>query len=149
MKKVVRLTEGDFRNLVGNSVRKVLREYEDIYSNPMNKPAKKLPYADEWGGTENDDEDNFDDPESDFLIGMYENRRHRKPRINEAESGGWVVETGEAQQAYELAVQEMGEEYVNEAIVRCLGTQTLSQCLAYLFRQWNFREWENYRATIN
>jgi len=63
--------------------------------------------------------------------------------LNEAESGGWVVETDEAQEAYEMAVDKLGEEYVNSAIVRCMGDKVLSQCLAYLFRQWDFREWEN------
>ena len=41
--------------------------------------------------------------------------------IKEAENGGWVVDSSEAQEAYNLAVQEIGEEKVNSAIVRCLG----------------------------
>ena len=61
--------------------------------------------------------------------------------INEAENGGWVVEASEAQEAYNLAVQEMGEETINAAIVRSLGDETLAQCLAYIFRQYDFREW--------
>lgn len=63
--------------------------------------------------------------------------------INEAEDGGWVVETSEAQEAYNLAVQEMGEETINAAIVRSLGDETLAQCLAYIFRQYDFREWSD------
>lgn len=63
--------------------------------------------------------------------------------INEAEDGGWVVETSEAQEAYNLAVQEMGEETINAAIVGSLGDETLAQCLAYIFRQYDFREWSD------
>ena len=63
--------------------------------------------------------------------------------INEAENGGWVVEASEAQEAYNLAVQEMGEETINAAIVGSLGDETLAQCLAYIFRQYDFREWSD------
>lgn len=66
-----------------------------------------------------------------------------KKIIKEAESGGWVVDATEAQEAYELAVQEMGEEAINSAIVRSLGDETLAQCLAYIFRQYDFRQWQN------
>ena len=63
--------------------------------------------------------------------------------IKEAESGGWVVDSSEAQEAYDLAVQEMGEETINSAIVRSLGDEVLAQCLAYIFRQYDFRQWQN------
>ena len=63
--------------------------------------------------------------------------------IKEAESGGWVVDSSEAQEAYNLAVQEMGEETINSAIVRSLGDEVLAQCLAYIFRQYDFREWQS------
>jgi hypothetical protein len=63
--------------------------------------------------------------------------------IKEAESGGWVVDSSEAQEAYELAVQEMGEETINSAIVRSLGDEVLAQCLAYIFRQYDFRQWKS------
>lgn len=66
-----------------------------------------------------------------------------KNELNEAEDGGWVVETSEAQEAYNLAVQEMGEETINAAIVRSLGDETLAKCLAYIFRQYDFREWSD------
>ena len=63
--------------------------------------------------------------------------------IKEAENGGWVVDSSEAQEAYDLAAQEMGEETINSAIVRCLGDEALAQCLAYIFRQYDFREWQS------
>jgi histone H3/H4 len=63
--------------------------------------------------------------------------------IKEAEDGGWVVDSSEAQEAYDLAVQEMGEETINSAIVRCLSDATLAQCLAYIFRQYDFRQWQS------
>lgn len=63
--------------------------------------------------------------------------------ISEAESGGWVVDSSEAQEAYAMFAEKMGEEAANEAIVRCLGDEALSQCLAYLFRMYDFREWSD------
>ena len=63
--------------------------------------------------------------------------------LREAESGGWVVDSSEAQEAYNLAVKEVGEETINSAIVRALGNETLAQCLAYIFRQWDFRKWQS------
>jgi histone H3/H4 len=75
------------------------------------------------------------------LRGIVENTV--KKILKEAESGGWVVDSSEAQEAYNLAVQEMGEETINSAIVRCLGDETLAQCLAYIFRQYDFRQWKS------
>ena len=63
--------------------------------------------------------------------------------LREAESGGWVVDSSEAQEAYNLAAQELGEDEINKAIVRCLGNETLAQCLAYIFRQYDFRQWQS------
>jgi len=75
------------------------------------------------------------------LRGIVENTV--KKVLKEAESGGWVVDSSEAQEAYNLAVQEMGEETINSAIVRCLGDETLAQCLAYIFRQYDFSQWKS------
>jgi len=75
------------------------------------------------------------------LRGIVENTV--KKILKEAEDGGWVVDSSEAQEAYNLAVQEMGEETINSAIVRCLGNETLAQCLAYIFRQYDFRQWKS------
>ena len=66
-----------------------------------------------------------------------------KENISEAENGGWVVDTAEAQEAYNLAAQELGEDVINSAIVRCLGDRQLAECLAYVFRMYDFREWKN------
>ena len=63
--------------------------------------------------------------------------------LREAEDGGWVVDSSEAQEAYDLAVREMGEDAINSAIVRCLGDEVLAQCLAYVFRQYDFRQWQS------
>lgn len=75
------------------------------------------------------------------LRGIVENTV--KKILKEAEDGGWVVDSSEAQEAYNLAVKEMGEETINSAIVRCLGNETLAQCLAYIFRQYDFRQWKS------
>ena len=66
-----------------------------------------------------------------------------KKILKEAENGGWVVDSSEAQEAYNLAVQEMGEDTINSAIIRVLSDETLAQCLAYIFRQYDFRQWKS------
>lgn len=63
--------------------------------------------------------------------------------VQEAESGGWVVDSSEAQEAYNLAVEYMGENTINKAIIRCLSNDALADCLAYIFRMYDFREWAN------
>lgn len=63
--------------------------------------------------------------------------------LNEAENGGWVVETDEAREAYELAAQEFGNEELNSAIIRCIPDAYLAECLAYIFRLYDFKEWKS------
>ena len=63
--------------------------------------------------------------------------------IQEAESGGWVVDSSEAEEAYNLAVEYMGENTINKAIIRCLSSDVLADSLAYIFRMYDFREWGN------
>lgn len=75
------------------------------------------------------------------LRGIVENTV--KKILKEAESGGWVVDSSEAQEAYNLAVKEMGEDTINSAIIRVLSDETLAQCLAYIFRQYDFRQWKS------
>ena len=70
-------------------------------------------------------------------------RESVKAAINEAENGGWVVETDEAEEAYEFACDRMGKETVDSAIVRSLGANQLAECLAYIFRMYDFEEWNN------
>jgi len=65
----------------------------------------------------------------------------RRP-IKSAESYGWVVNDWEAREAYDFACDYFGEEDLNEQIVRCLGSEELAACLAYIFRMNDFREWE-------
>ena len=63
--------------------------------------------------------------------------------VNEAENGGWKVDSSEAQEAYNLAVDYMGESTINKAIIRCLSSDALADCLAYIFRMYDFHEWGN------
>ena len=65
--------------------------------------------------------------------------------LNEAEDGGWVVETDEAEKAYEYFAYELGNEEANKAIVRTMGDRELSEILAYLFRMYDLRGWYEYR----
>ena len=145
MKKTVRLTESDLNGIIGNSVKKVLREYQDIFFN--GKKKGNLPYADEWGGRKDDDD--FNDDEGDRLINLHcSKNRRRKPMLKEAENGGWVVDATEARNAYELAAREMGKDTIDSAIIRSLTDEQLAQCLAYIFRMYDFREWEQYQNSV-
>ena len=63
--------------------------------------------------------------------------------LNEGESGGWIVDSSEAEEAYELAVEHMGKETVDSAIVRALSSDALADCLAYIFRMYDFTEWRS------
>ena len=65
-----------------------------------------------------------------------------KKVLNEGESGGWVVEPEEAEEAYNMFAAELGNEEANAAIVRALGSKALSDVLAYLFRMYDFRQWD-------
>lgn len=65
--------------------------------------------------------------------------------LNEAVSGGWEVDESEVQEAYNLACRVMGEETTNSAIIRCMGERALAECLAYIFRQYDFKEWSQYK----
>lgn len=71
---------------------------------------------------------------------MTEKRMPR--RMTEGESYGWVVEPWEAWDAYDMACECMGKDYVDDAIVHCMDTDELSECLAFLFRNWDFTEWD-------
>lgn len=65
--------------------------------------------------------------------------------IKAAESYGWVVDSNEAWEAYEFACETLGKEYVDDAIVDTLSVDDVASSLAYLFRMWDFREWDEYK----
>lgn len=65
--------------------------------------------------------------------------------LKEAESYGWVVDNSEVDDAYELACDHIGKNYVNDAIVNTLSSDDLASSLAYLFRMWDFQEWDAYK----
>ena len=149
MKKVIRLTESDLHGIVNASVRRVLREYESdddgaYFNRNSKKHYGKGPDELYW------DDDDFNDDEGDRLINLHcSKNRRRKPMLKEAENGGWVVDATEARNAYELAAREMGKDTIDSAIIRSLTDEQLAQCLAYIFRMYDFREWEQYQNNIN
>lgn len=64
--------------------------------------------------------------------------------LKEAMDGGWEVPDGMAQEAYELAIQHFGKEDIDDQIVQSLGNEQLAECLAFIFRMNDFREWGEY-----
>lgn len=62
--------------------------------------------------------------------------------LQEAESYGWEVDSSEAHEAYDMACDYFGKEYVNDQIVGTLSNDELASSLAFLFRMWDFRQWD-------
>ena len=67
--------------------------------------------------------------------------------LKEANSYGWKVDTSEATLAYEYMAQEIGNDELNAAIVRAMGSSALADIMAYLLRMYDMRGWEEYRDT--
>ena len=67
--------------------------------------------------------------------------------VLEGESGGWIVEPEEAEAAYNLAVRVLGQETIDRAIIRAMNNNTLADCLAYIFRMYDFKEWDEYKQS--
>jgi predicted RND superfamily exporter protein len=116
------------------------KEIKDIAKNMSTKEVKKFAKTKQKGLPEKVSENTIRLTEQQ-LMRIVQESVHRI--ISEAESEGWVVDSSEAQEAYNLAVQEMGEETINSAIVGCLGDEALAQCLAYIFRMYDFRKWKS------
>jgi len=116
------------------------KEVKDIADNMSTKEVKKFAKTKRKGLPEKVSE-NVVRLTEEQLMNLVKESVHTI--LSEAENGGWVVDTTEAQEAYNLAAQEMGEDDLNRAIVRCMGDEALAQCLAYIFRQYDFRQWQS------
>jgi 16S rRNA C967 or C1407 C5-methylase (RsmB/RsmF family) len=116
------------------------KEVEKIAKSMPNKEVKKFAKTKHKGLPEKVGENKLRLTQEQFVRLVEESV---KRVINEAESEGWRVESTEAQDAYNFAVNYFGEEALNSAIVGCLGDETLAQCLAYIFRQYDFKEWKS------
>lgn len=69
-------------------------------------------------------------------------RINENKMLQEAESYKWIVESYEAHEAYNMACDYFGKEYVNDQIVDTLSDDELASSLAFLFRMWDFRQWD-------
>lgn len=67
--------------------------------------------------------------------------------VMEAVNGGWEVDDSEAMDAYNLAVNTLGKEVIDDAIIRAMSSHVLAELLAYIFRQYDFREWDEYKSS--
>ena len=84
------------------------------------------------------------DPYSDAAYKTSDVNSSRR-RLNCGESYGWVVDPSEAQEAYDFACEAIGKDTVDSDIVGTLSYDELSDALAYLFRMWDFTEWDAYK----
>lgn len=73
-------------------------------------------------------------------------RRIVRESLLEAENGGWLVDDSEAMEAYAFAEEKMGKEEIDTAIIRAMSTHQLAEILAYIFRMYDFREWDEYKS---
>jgi len=80
-----------------------------------------------------------------IIKGQIVSESKKKRKINEAEDYGWIVETDEAQLAYQYFCEEMGIEAANEAIIRAMSDKTLSEIMVYLLRMYDMDGWEEYK----
>lgn len=139
-KNIMKVTQEQFTNLVKKmvteSVKRILNE--DGYDvNNIQTPINPK-YIKKNNPEMSDDKC---EKAADYYYNHYLEETDKN--INEAENGGWVVDSSEAQEAYNLFVNAIGEAEANAAIVRALGDNALSEVLAYLFRMYNFREWKS------
>lgn len=65
--------------------------------------------------------------------------------VMEAVNGGWEVDENEAETTYNLTVEKLGKEVIDNAIIRAMSNRTLAELLAYIFRMYDFREWDEYK----
>lgn len=72
-----------------------------------------------------------------------ENNNNNKRLVKEGESYGWVVDSSEAWEAYDLACEYFGKEYMADQLASYMGLDDLSEALAYIFRQHDFTAWKN------
>lgn len=99
------------------------------------------------------DEEVFDEydgttfTEDDFLCLANSRKpvKSSKRPIKSAVDGGWEVDSSEANDAYDFAMEYFGEDELNRQIIQALGTDELAACLAYIFRMNDFREWDEYK----
>lgn len=87
----------------------------------------------------------FTRPSKAYLRSVRANRNiGRKRPIRAAESYGWVVEDYEAQEAYDFAIESgyWTENELNADIVKAISNDELAACLAFIFRNADFQEWD-------
>ena len=73
---------------------------------------------------------------------LYINENNKRV-VKEGESYGWTVGSSEAWDAYDMACDYFGKDYIADQIASYIGTETLSEALAYIFRQHDFSQWKN------
>ena len=147
-KQTIRLNESQLYNLVKKAIINTINE--SVQGNAelvcygrddLLDVAEKM--ANEYGNPGEDLCGAMADAAVKFLSQIRLNPDWTAETLNEGESGGWVVEPSEAEEAYNMFAAELGNEEANAAIVRALGNSALSDVLAYLFRMYDFREWDN------
>lgn len=79
---------------------------------------------------------------SKTVLSAKKSAKSKRP-IKAAESYGWVVDDWEAQEAYDFAIESgwWDEASLNADIVKAISQEELAACLAFIFRNNDFQEW--------
>ena len=154
MKKRVKLTEDVLRAIIRESLQtardKVIKNLDNTSPKDTIKQISKFGILDDSSYVPQRKSEllrNDRIPKREISPEEEENAR-KHLSLNEAENGGWVVDDSEAQEAYNFAVDRMGKETVDTAIIRALSDKHLAEILAYIFRMYDFREWDEYKEGI-
>lgn len=66
--------------------------------------------------------------------------------LNESLRYGLVIDSSEADEAYNFAMEALGKEELDDAIIRALPKDELSNILTYLFRMYELaNDWYDYK----
>lgn len=168
MKKIIKITEGELRAIVNESLNELgdtekgqnmlmyLKGKNSARLHRLNLGQDEKQHNLNLNGMLDDEMWNNGNDEVGRGIGDLRNVQHYvngfndeadkiQHTLNEANCEGWEVDESEATEAYDLFSEHYGNEAANAAIVRSMGTIELSKCLAYIFQQYEFRPWKEYQ----
>ena len=83
------------------------------------------------------------DPSVEKLAEEFDYEKHNKiasKKVKSGESYGWYVDAGEAWDKLQLWIDTVGAEAALDDIAHAMGTDELSECLAFIFRNNDFKE---------
>lgn len=78
--------------------------------------------------------------ELDYLRAEHKFDKKSSKKIKSGESYGWYVDSSDAWDKLQLWIDTVGAEAALDDIAHAMGTDELSECLAFIFRNNDFKE---------